>query len=87
MHMTTEPKSVLHELDLPGVDELQVKADRLRSVADKIRQRELTHKEAGDLLDLDQPHVSALIRRPGFAVSIDVEGSDVAFDLPLRRVA
>lgn len=103
MDAATEPKSAFHELGLADADELQVKADLLRFVAGEIRKRGLTQKDAGELLDLDQPNVSALVNekltrfsvqklmalvgRLGFAVSIHVEGSGVAFDVPLRRAA
>ena len=103
MNTKIEPKSAFHELGLPDADELQVKADLLRFVAGEIGKRGLTQKEAGDLLDLDQPNVSALVNqkfarfsvqklmalvgRLGFNVSIHVEGSGVAFDVPLRRAA
>ena len=99
----SEVKSAFHELALPDADELLVKADLLRFVAGEIKKRGLTQKAAGDLLDLDQPNVSALVHeklgrfsvqklmalvaRLGFAVSIHVEGSGVAFDVPLRRAA
>jgi predicted XRE-type DNA-binding protein len=97
------PKSAFHELGLPDADELQVKADLLRFVASEIKGRGLTQKEAGELLDLDQPNVSALINekfsrfsiqklmallgRLGFAVSIHVEGRNVTLDVPYRRAA
>jgi predicted XRE-type DNA-binding protein len=103
MTTKTEPKSAFHELGVPDADELQVKADLLRFVSGEISKRGLTQKDAGDLLDLDQPNVSALVNeklsrfsvqklmalvgRLGFAVSIHVEGSGVAFDVPLRRAA
>ena len=56
-----EPRSAFHELGLPDADELQVKADLLRFVAGEVRSRGLTQKETGELLDLDQPNVLALI--------------------------
>jgi predicted XRE-type DNA-binding protein len=103
MNTKTEAKSAFHELGLPDADELQVKADLLRFVASEISKRGMTQKDAGDLLNLDQPNVSALVNeklsrfsvqklmalvsRLGFAVSIHVEGTGVAFDVPLRRAA
>lgn len=99
----TEVKSALHELALPDADELLVKADLLRFVAGEIRKRGLTQKDTAELLDLDQPTVSALVNeklgrfsvqklmslvaRLGFAVSIHVQGDGTAFDVPLRRAA
>lgn len=100
---TTEVRSAFHELALPDANELLVKADLLRFVAGEIRKRGLTQKDAAELLDLDQPTVSALVNEKitrfsvqklmalvaglGFAVSIHVEGEGTAFDVPLRRAA
>jgi predicted XRE-type DNA-binding protein len=100
---TVEPKSAFHELGLPDADELQVKADLLRFLAAEIRGRGLSQKAVGELLDLDQPNVSALIHEKfsrfsiqklmvliaklGFAVSIHVEGRDVSLDVPYRPAA
>ena len=72
-------------------------------MAEEVRRRELTQKDAGELLGLDQPNVSALMNeklsrfsvqklmafvgRLGFKVSIHVEGSGVAFDVPYQHAA
>jgi predicted XRE-type DNA-binding protein len=102
--MTAEAvKSAFHELDMPDADELVAKARLLRFVAEEIRRRGLTQAEAGELLGLDQPNVSALVNeklsrfsvqklmrlvgRLGFKVSIHVEGSGVAFDVPYPEAA
>ena len=87
----SDVKSAFHELALADADDLLVKADLLRFVTGEIKKRGLTQKAAGDLLDLDQPNVSALVHeklsrfsvqklmalvaRLGFAVSIHVEGN------------
>lgn len=104
--MTTKAegaKSAFHELGMPDADELVVKSRLIRFVAEEVRRRELTQKDAGDLLGLDQPNVSAvmneklsrfsvqklmvLVGRLGFKVSIHVEGSGVAFDVPYQHAA
>ena len=62
--MTTEAEAVrsaFHELGIPDADELVVKSRLIRFVAEEVRQRELTQKDAGKLLGLDQPNVSALM--------------------------
>lgn len=96
-------RSAFHELGMPDADELVVKSRLIRFVAEEVRRRELTQKDAGELLGLDQPNVSALMNeklnrfsvqklmafvgRLGFKVSIHVEGSGVAFDVPYQEAA
>ncbi len=100
---TEDVPSAFHEIGLPDADELVTKSRLLRFVAEEIRRRRLTQKEAGDLLGLDQPNVSALMNeklsrfsvqklmrlvgRLGYKVSIHVEGSGVAFDVPYPEAA
>lgn len=96
-------RSAFHELGMPDADELAVKSRLIRFVAEEVRRRELTQKDAGELLGLDQPNVSALMNeklsrfsvqklmafvgRLGFKVSIHVEGSGVAFNVPYQHAA
>lgn len=96
-------KSAFHEIGMPDADELVVKSRLIRFVAEEVRRRELTQKDAGELLGLDQPNVSALMNeklsrfsvqklmafvgRLGFKVSIHVEGSGVAFEVPYQHAA
>lgn len=96
-------RSAFHELGLADADELVVKADLLRFIVGELKSRRLTQKQAGDLLGLDQPNVSALVNeklsrfsiqklmefvgRMGFAVSIHVEGDDTILDVPVYRAA
>lgn len=98
-----ETKSAFHELGLPDPDELVVKSRLIRFAAEEIRRRELTQKEAGEVLGLDQPNVSALMNEKlsrfsvqklmvlvgklGFAVSIHVEGSGLSLDVPFQTAA
>lgn len=104
--MNSDPipvRSAFHELDLPDADALVVKADLLRFIVGELQERKLTQKQAGDLLGLDQPNVSALVNeklsrfsiqklmefvgRMGFAVSIHVEGGKTILDVPVYRAA
>lgn len=96
-------RSAFHELGIPDADELVVKSRLIRFVAEEIRRRGLTQKDAGELLGLDQPNVSALMNeklsrfsvqklmglvgRLGFKVSIHVEGSGIAFEVPYQEAA
>lgn len=100
---TPDPKSAFHELGMPDADELVVKSRLIRFVAEELRRRALTQRDAGELLGLDQPNVSALMNeklsrfsvqklmglmgRLGFKVSIHVEGSGVIFDVPYQQAA
>jgi predicted XRE-type DNA-binding protein len=97
------PTSAFHELGLPDADELVVKSRLIRFVADEIRRRGLSQREAGEILGLDQPNVSALVGeklsrfsvqklmalvgRLGFQVSIHIEGEGIAVDVPYRNAA
>ena len=104
MTITAEgAKSGFHELGMPDADELVVKSRLIRFVAEEVRRRKLTQKDAGELLVLDQPNVSALMNeklsrfsvqklmafvgRLGFKVSIHVEGSGIVFDVPYQHAA
>lgn len=98
-----EAASAFHELGLPDADDLVVKSQLIRFVAEEIRRRDLNQTEAGKVLGLDQPNVSALMNeklsrfsiqrlmefvgRLGFQVSIHIEGQGVAVDVPFRKVA
>lgn len=98
-----DARSAFHELGMPDADELVVKSRLIRFVAEEIRRRELTQKDAGEVLGLDQPNVSALMNeklsrfsvqklmglvgRLGFKVSIQVEGSGVTFNVPFQHAA
>ena len=95
--------SAFHELGFPDANDLVVKSRLIRFVAEEIRRRDLTQKDAGDLLGLDQPNVSALMNeklsrfsiqklmelvgRLGFKVSIQIEGSGVALSVPFQDAA
>lgn len=55
-------ESAFHALGLPDADDLVLRAELLRKIADIIKERELTQVRAGELLNMDQPRVSALLR-------------------------
>jgi predicted XRE-type DNA-binding protein len=96
-------KSAFHELDLQNADELVTKSRLIQLVAAEIKKRGVTQFVAGEILDLDQPNVSALMNEKisrfsveklmefagklGFAVTIHIEGNGVALDVPLRSAA
>ena len=50
------------DLGLPDADEALVKAGLAQAVADTIERRGLTQEEAGEIMGLDQPKVSAIVR-------------------------
>lgn len=54
--------NVFADLGLPNPDELLVKAQLAYQISELISARQLTQSEAAELLGIDQPKVSALIR-------------------------
>jgi predicted XRE-type DNA-binding protein len=58
----TSNGNVFADLDLPNPDELLVKADLARKLTNSIQARNMTQAKAAELLGIDQPKVSALIR-------------------------
>jgi predicted XRE-type DNA-binding protein len=54
--------SIFHGLGLPDADDLVVKAELARQIETVIRARRLTQVQAAELLGMDQPKVSALLR-------------------------
>jgi predicted XRE-type DNA-binding protein len=54
-------KSAFHELELHKPDELVTKSRLMQLVTAEIRKRGITQSVAGEILDLDQPNVSALM--------------------------
>jgi predicted XRE-type DNA-binding protein len=58
----TSSGNVFADLDLPNSDELLVKADLVIKITNAIQSRNMTQAEAAELLGIDQPKVSALIR-------------------------
>ena len=76
--------NIFADLDLPNPEERLIKAELARRISEIIRQRDLTQIEAAELLDIDQPKISALTRGRlnGFSTTrlfrfLNALGSDV----------
>ena len=54
--------NVFADLDLPSPEEMLVKAELVHQIGEMITQQNLTQMEAAELLGIDQPKVSALMR-------------------------
>jgi predicted XRE-type DNA-binding protein len=54
--------NVFADLGLPNADELLIKAELAHQISELISARKLTQMEAAELLGIDQPKVSALVR-------------------------
>ncbi|CAN1212550.1 HTH cro/C1-type domain-containing protein [Tumidithrix helvetica PCC 7403] len=54
--------NVFDDLGLPNSDELLVKAELVRQISNLISNKQLTQVAAAELLGIDQPKVSALVR-------------------------
>jgi predicted XRE-type DNA-binding protein len=59
--VSVSAESAFHALGLPDANDLVLRAELLRKIADIIKERGLTQVRAGELLDMDQPRVSALL--------------------------
>jgi predicted XRE-type DNA-binding protein len=68
-----EPGSgnVFADLGLPNPDIALAKAELVRSIRDLVAKQKLTQVKAAELLGLDQPKVSALIRGRVVGYSLD----------------
>jgi predicted XRE-type DNA-binding protein len=63
--------NVFADLGLPNPDLALAKAELVQYIRDLIAERKLTQAQAGQLLGLDQPKVSALVRGRVEGYSID----------------
>ena len=54
--------NVFADLELPDAEEMLVKAELVRQIYEVIRKRRLTQIKAAEILGIDQPKVSALLR-------------------------
>ena len=54
--------NVFSDLDLPNSEQDQIKAELTLQIYRIIKKRNLTQAEAGEILGIKQPHVSALMR-------------------------
>jgi predicted XRE-type DNA-binding protein len=69
--MTGPTESAFHALGLADADELVLRAELMRRIGVIIKQRGLTQTRAGELMGMDQPRVSALLRGRITKFSID----------------
>ena len=59
---TTGSGNVYRDLGFPDADELKVKAELAMEIGRIIEDRDLTQVQAAEILGVDQPKVSALVR-------------------------
>ncbi|MEA5575337.1 helix-turn-helix transcriptional regulator [Anabaena sp. UHCC 0451] len=84
IEIQTSSGNVFADLGLPNSDEMLAKAELARKISQAISAHGLTQMEAAELLGIDQPKVSALIRGKltGFSLErmfrfLNAFGSDV----------
>ncbi|HTT84183.1 MAG TPA: helix-turn-helix transcriptional regulator [Rhizomicrobium sp.] len=58
--VTYSESSAFHALGLPDADDLVLRAELMRRIVDIIAARRISQVEAGKLMGMDQPRVSAL---------------------------
>src|SRR3990167_7614698 len=63
--------NVFRDLGFPNPEREQLKADLTLQIYRLIKQRGLTQAEAGEILGIRQPHVSALMRGRSGAFSVE----------------
>lgn len=63
--------NVFADLDLPNPEELLVKSELARQISKTIKSHNLTQVQAAEILGIDQPKVSALVRGKLSGFSID----------------
>jgi predicted XRE-type DNA-binding protein len=68
---TESSGNVFADLGAPQAEEALAKADLAQKIIDTIRARHLTQIQAAELLDVDQPKISALARGRLAGFSID----------------
>jgi predicted XRE-type DNA-binding protein len=59
--VTYSTESAFHALGFPDADDLVLRAELMRKIAEVIAARDLTQVQAGELIHMDQPRVSALL--------------------------
>jgi predicted XRE-type DNA-binding protein len=63
--------NIFRDLGFPHAEREQLKADLTLQIYRLIKQRGLTQARAGEILDMQQPHVSALMRGHSGAFSVE----------------
>ncbi len=58
--VTYTPNSAFHALDLPDAGDLELRASLMQRIGEIVAARGLTQAQAGELMGMDQPRVSAL---------------------------
>jgi len=69
--VSTSSGNVFADLGLPNPEERLVKAELARKISEAITFRKLTQVQAAELLGIDQPKISALVRGRLSGFSID----------------
>jgi predicted XRE-type DNA-binding protein len=84
--------NVFADLEFPDADEMLAKAELATKIAGILRRRGLTQMQAAEILGVDQPKVSALIRGrlSGFSIErllrfLLLLGTDVAITIKPRQ--
>ncbi len=60
--VTYSAKSAFHALELPDADGLELRGSLMQRIGEIVATRGLTQVQAGELMAIDQPRVSALLR-------------------------
>ena len=60
--VTYSRESAFHALGLADADDLVLRAQLMQRIADIVKKRGLTQAQAGRLMAMDQPRVSALLK-------------------------
>ncbi len=85
--VTYSAKAAFHALDLPDADALELRASLMQRIGEIVAARGLTQAQAGELMAMDQPRVSAPLRGKIGKFSTDrlLKGlSDLGQDVELR---
>jgi len=84
--------NIFADLEIPGAEEMLAKAELAQRIAAILQERNLTQVKAAEILNVDQPKVSALIRGRLSGFSIErllrfmlLLGSDVAITIKPRH--
>jgi predicted XRE-type DNA-binding protein len=84
--------NVFADLEFPNADEMLAKAELANKIAGILRRRRLTQVQAAEILGVDQPKVSALIRGrlSGFSIErllrfLLLLGTDVSITIKPRQ--